>query len=170
MAGDLPVSRYARVLHGSLGHPKFVGLTAAQRGTWVTALVLADIAYPEPIHESAVRLHCHDAEFDELYQRELIERNGKPGWLYVHDLKQFHVVPSSTPEAVRERKRRSRANKRKDVTPVTHVTPVTNVTTDGRDELDELDESESFSGVCRPSPARAERPKVRGFTAPGETA
>lgn len=149
------ISRYVRVVHGSLGHPKFVGLTAAQRGTWLTALVLADIAHPEPIHEAAVRVHCQDADFEQLYERQLIERNGHgPGWFTVHDLKQFHVVPSATPEAVKERVRKHRAKKK-----LAAVTAETNGNA-GSDIRDETirDDSESFSRVGRPSTARAERP------------
>lgn len=111
---DLPdgSGRYVRVLHSSLGHPKFLGLSAAERGTWVTALVLADINHPGPVHEGAVLEKCPDAAFERLYERQLLEQDGRPGWFRVHDLKQFHVAPSSTPEAAAERKRRQRERER----------------------------------------------------------
>lgn len=168
---DVSYSRYCRVLHSSLGHPKFIGLTAAERGTWQVALLLADIAHPEPVHESAVRLHCPDASFDRLYERTLLEAEPEEGWFRIHDLRQFHVAPSETPEAAAERQRRSRARRKEAVTPVTPVTPVTDVTPDDSIRDDNDDDSTERRVRESESPASApRRPTVRGFKGPIERA
>jgi len=153
--------RFVRVVHDSVGHPKFIGLTAAERGTWVTALVLADIAYPNPIHEASVLEKCPDASFERLYKRELIEKNGREGWFYVHDLKQFHVYPSSTPEAVAERKRRSRANaKVSQLSQVSQaVTDVTEVT--GDETIQDKTRDSTSSSVGLVGPRDPDRPTRR---------
>lgn len=113
-------SRYARILLETATHPKFVGdrrrgwtpLSAAARGTWECALVLAEISYPNPVHEAAVELQAPGAAFDELYERNLLEPcDDAPGWFYVHDLDDFHRAPSDTAEAVAERVRRHRAKR-----------------------------------------------------------
>lgn len=164
-------SRYVRVLHSSLGHPKFLGLTAAERGTWAVALVLADIAHPEPVHEAAVRMHCPDAAFERLYERRLLELEGD-GWFRVHDLRQFHIAPSETREAAAERQRRSRARRRKEgsVTPVTDVTSVTDVTTDDDDNDDDSIQPERRVRESESPASAPRRPTVRGFKGPIEAA
>lgn len=167
--------RHVRVLHGSLGHPKFIGLTAAERGTWLVALILADIAHPAPIHEAAVLEKCPDASFERLYERELIEQDERPGWFHVHDLRQFHVTPSSTPEAVRERVARHRAKQDQKRT-VTDVTAVTDVTTDDTIRNDTKKNGREgrigrTAGAIEDREAeRTSRPiKVRGFRTAVET-
>lgn len=165
MVNEWARDRFVRVLWGSLGHPKFLGLTAAERGTWLTALLLADIAHPGPVHEAAVLEKCPDATFERLYERELLEQNGRPGWFNVHDLRQFHVPPSKAPEAVKDRVARHRAKKKgAHVTTVTDVTAETDVTTDEtrQDETRENDESRDSSvlrGTQSESRARAVVPR-----------
>lgn len=135
--------RFLRVKHSSLGHPKFIGLSAAERGTWLVAVLLGDIAHPGLVHESAVLEKCPDATFERLYERQLLEHDSRPGWFRIHDLKQEgHVAPSQAPEAVKDRVRRHRAAQK--------VTDVTDVTTENgrngsnyiRDET-RLDEREN---------------------------
>lgn len=139
--------RHVRIKHGTIGHPKFTGpatepapLTAAEWGTWTVALLMSDIAYPGPIHESAVRLMAPGATFERLYERNLLEPCDDPGWFYVHDMAQYHTKPSQEPEAVAERVRRHRAA-------VTRETPVTRETRETPDETirDDTSDSESVS-------------------------
>lgn len=155
MSDGTAPSRYVRVKHASLAHPKFLGLTAAERGTWLVALLLADIAHPDPVYEAAVLEKCPDATFDRLYDRGLLEVDGIVGAFYVHDLK--HVYPSDTPEQTAERKRRQRARSR-DVTSG-HDSHDSHVDHDIRDETrrDDIDVLKGSPTHPAPAPAKGGR-------------
>lgn len=168
MSTRAPSPRFARVLLETTQHPKFIGddarppLSAAQRGTWITALVLANITYPNAVHESAVRLQAPGAEFAELYERGLLERTDDPGWFHVHDLPEHYRSPSADPDAVAERVRRHRANKKRPVTAVTdETTDQTNETNETDNRVDSPERTQAHAG-------RGRATKVRGFARPFE--
>lgn len=171
---DRATNRYVKTLHAALYHPKFVGdpergvppLTAAEHGTYRVAQLVGDIAYPDAVHEGAVRVLCPGATFDALYERRLLDRCEQPGWFRVHDLEDFHVMPSAMPEAVRDRVQKHRDRRREHVTDVTDVTDVT-VTEPNRDET--TNTSSVLVGGHRARPrASAGGPKVTGMSRPFE--
>ena len=176
-----PVGRFARVKLSSLHHRKFRGLTAAERGAWLTGLLLAHIAHPEPIELGAVEHECGPFDPTRLLERGLWELVDDDSFV-VHDIEDYRRSPSDEAEATRERKRAQRERDRQPVAidfdrdllvPVTPVTSVTSVT-NGHEVTDREDETreEETTGALGPlvvPPREAQRTKVRGFHRPFAT-
>jgi hypothetical protein len=171
--------RYVLIPQSHQSHRKWIGLTMAERGAWLTVLIASDIAYPKPLRriDLEVLLRRDDPFCDAA---GLIDRLVAVGALDhgddspndleddelpFHNLYLFHVTPSQLPAALAERKRRQREREHlhdvTDVTPVTAVTSVTEVTTpdptrpDPKENVD-IQKPKSIAG--------AHRTHVRGFT------
>lgn len=109
-------------------HWKWIGLSMAERGAWITLLSLAHGF--EPRWEFRDRRHvclllqrerADDADglYDALVGARLLDET-EDGRVVVHDHKRWQPVPSDLPEARRERKQRSRdgvTRSHADVTP-----------------------------------------------------
>lgn len=112
-----PEGRYVRLLHMTAFHHKFTALALDTFGAYCRLLVVCDITYPAFIDEEsaiAVLGNHRPARAPSTLIEELTEvglLDVAPGGYRVHNLEQFHVHPSRTPEAERARKRRERAEK-----------------------------------------------------------
>lgn len=101
-----------------IAHPKFLKLSMAHRGAWLTLMLYASSTEPDAWRfrnreHAALLLNQHGVPDPESSVSALIEaglfNELAGGALEVHDHADWQRYPSDTPEARAERKRRSRA-------------------------------------------------------------
>lgn len=130
--------RYARLLHSTVHDPRFSRMSLEQRGAWLSLLLLQDAAYPACLNRDSILVTAllgDDSErvIDELIDLGMLDDLDDREF-DVHGIDHFHVMPSQTPEAVRDRVAKHREQSRMnghDPDPTGRSTPdVTGVTTE----------------------------------------